>query len=199
MPRYRILDQQGLNYITCTVVGWVDVFTRASYRDIIIDSLSYCRKAKGLQLFAYVLMSNHLHLIVKADGEQKLSAILRDFKKFTSRKILDAIENGNESRKEWMLHVFSYYARLNANNRNYQMWIQDNHPIALVSPKVIWQKVEYIHNNPIRAKWVDKPEDYLYSSARNYAFENRDCLLEVDLLEPFLPGSGFVYVPDFEG
>lgn len=198
MPRYRILDQQGLNYLTCTVVGWVDVFTRASYRDIILESLSYCQEAKGLRIFAYVLMSNHLHLIAKTDGEQPLSAVLRDFKKFTSRKILEAIENGNESRKEWRLHVFSYYARQNANNRHYQFWDQDNHPIALVSPKVIWQKVDYIHNNPVRAKWVEKAEDYLCSNARNYALENQDCLLEVDLLEPFLPGSGFVYVPGFE-
>jgi putative transposase len=198
MPRYRILDQKGLNYLTCTIVGWVDVFTRATYRDIIIESLSYCQRAKGLRIFAYVLMSNHLHMIVKAEGTQQLSAILRDFKKFTSRQILEAIEKGSESRKEWLLHVFSYYARLNTNNRYYQMWIQDNHPIELVSPKVIWQKVEYIHNNPVRAKWVENPEDYLYSSARSYAFDNRDCLLEVDLLEPFLPGSGFVYVPGLE-
>jgi len=199
MSRYRILDQQGLNYLTCTVVGWVDVFTRAAYRDIILESLGYCRQAKGLRVFAYVLMSNHLHMIARAEEGQELSAILRDFKKFTSRKILDMIENGNERRKEWMLHVFSYYARQNTNNRNYQMWIQDNHPIALVSPKVIWQKVEYIHQNPVRAKWVDKAEEYLYSSARNYANENRDCALEVDLLEPFLPGSGYVYVPGFDG
>ncbi len=198
MPRYRILDQKGLNYLTCTIVGWVDIFTRATYRDIIIESLSYCQRAKGLRIFAYVLMSNHLHMIVKAEGTQQLSAILRDFKKFTSRQILEAIEKGNESRKEWLLHVFSYYAKFNTNNRYYQMWIQDNHPIELVSPKVIWQKVEYIHNNPVRAKWVENPEDYLYSSARSYAFDNRDCLLEVDLLEPFLPGSGFVYVPGLE-
>lgn len=150
MPRYRILDQKGLNYLTCTIVGWVDIFTRATYRDIIIESLSYCQKAKGLRIFAYVLMSNHLHMIVKADGTQQLSAILRDFKKFTSRQILEAIEKGNESRKDWLLHVFSYYAKFNTNNRYYQMWIQDNHPIELVSPKVIWQKVEYIHNNPVR-------------------------------------------------
>lgn len=77
------------------------------------------------------------------------------------------------------------------------MWIQDNHPIALVSPVVIWQKVEYIHHNPVRAKWVDKAEEYLYSSARNYAYENQDCGLEIDLLEPFLPQSGYVYVPGF--
>lgn len=197
MPRYKILDQQGLNYVTCTVVGWVDVFTRAAYRDIVIESLAYCRQAKGLQTFAYVLMSNHLHLIVKANGKEPLSAILRDFKKFTARKIIESIETGNESRKEWLLHLFGYFARNNSNNRYHQFWVQDNHPIALLTPAVIWQKVEYIHQNPVRAKWVERPEDYLYSSARNYAFDNRDSLLEVDLLEPYLPGSGFVYVPGF--
>ncbi len=198
MPRYRILDQHGLNYLTCTVVGWIDLFTRAEYRDIVIKSLKFCCESKGLRIYAYVLMSNHLHLIAKANGKQNLSAILRDFKKFTANKILDIIENGNESRKEWLLHVFHYYARKNTNNRKYQVWTNDNHPIALVSPAVIWQKVGYVHNNPIRAKWVDSPEDYLYSSARNYASENRECVLKVDLLEPFLPNSGFVYIPDFE-
>jgi hypothetical protein len=111
---------------------------------------------------------------------------------------LDAIAKGNESRKEWMLHVFRYYARFHANSRTHQFWLQDNHPIALVSPKVIWQKVDYIHQNPVRAGWVDKAEEYLYSSARNYVFENEGCLLELDLLEPYLPGSSFVYLPGFD-
>jgi putative transposase len=198
MPRYRITDQHGLNYLTCTIVGWIDIFTRAEYRDIVIESLNYCREHKGLRIYAYVLMSNHLHLIAKADGRQGLSAILRDFKKFTANKILDIIEHGNESRKNWMLHMFSYYARLNTNNRKYQVWINDNHPIELFSPEVIWQKVEYIHNNPVRAKWVKSPEEYLYSSAQNYAFDNQGCLLEVNLLEPFLSNSGYVFMPNFD-
>jgi hypothetical protein len=77
--------------------------------------------------------------------------------------------------------------------------VQDNHPIALVLPKVIWQKVDYIHQNQVRAALVEKAEDYLYSSARNYAFENQECLLEVDLLKPYLPGSSFVYLPGYDG
>jgi REP element-mobilizing transposase RayT len=198
MPRYRILDQHGLNYVTCTVVGWVDVFTRKAYRDILLESLAYCRKEKGLIICAYVIMSNHIHMIVRADGELTLSEVLRDFKKYTSRQILEAIAKGNESRKEWMLHVFRYYARFHANGRTHQFWLQDNHPIALVSPKVIWQKVDYIHQNPVRAGWVDKAEEYLYSSARNYMFENEGYLLELDLLEPYLPGSSFVYLPGFD-
>lgn len=91
-----------------------------------------------------------------------------------------------------------HYARFHANSRTHQFWQQDNHSIALVSPKVIWQKVDYIHQNPVRAGWVEKEEEYLYSSARNYTFENEGCLLEVDLLEPYLPGSSFVYLPGFD-
>jgi len=70
--------------------------------------------------------------------------------------------------------------------------------IALISPKVIWQKVDYIHQNPARAGWVDKAEAYLYSSAWNDAFENEGCFLELDLLEPYLPGSSFVYLPGYD-
>jgi REP element-mobilizing transposase RayT len=184
-----------MNFITCTVVGWVDVFTRKQYRDIVIESLDFCRKTKGLRIYAYVIMSNHLHLIVQARQDIVLSDILRDFKKFTGRKILETIEEAPESRKEWLLHIFGYFARFNSNNRKHQFWIQDNHPIALVTPEVTWQKLDYIHFNPVRAGIVEKPEDYLYSSARNYVSENQDCLLEIDLLEPFLPNSGFVYVP----
>jgi putative transposase len=80
MSRYRILDQQGLNYLTCTIVGWVDVLTRAEYRDIVLESLAYCRQAKGLWMFDYVLISDHLHMIAKAKEGHQLSARLRDFK-----------------------------------------------------------------------------------------------------------------------
>ncbi len=90
--------------------------------------------------------------------------------------------------------MFRYHAKYNTNNREFQFWIQDNHPISLYSPEVIWQKVKYVHRNPVRAGIVDDPLAYLYSSARNYTQNNEKCLLEVDLLEPWMPG-GFQYVP----
>jgi REP element-mobilizing transposase RayT len=67
MSRYRILDQEGLNIITCTIVGWIDIFTRKCYRDLLLDSLNFCRKEKGLLVFAYVIMSNHIHLIIQTN------------------------------------------------------------------------------------------------------------------------------------
>ncbi len=93
MARHRIIDQKGLNYLTMTVVGWIDVFTRQRYRDILLESLKYCREEKGLMVCAYVIMSNHVHLIAQAKQKatQDLSAILGDFKKFTAKAIIHAI------------------------------------------------------------------------------------------------------------
>jgi REP element-mobilizing transposase RayT len=194
MSRYRILDQQGLTFITCTVVGWIDIFTRKKYRDIILQSLSYNRSEKDLKVYAYVVMSNHLHLVVQAglEGRYSLSEILRDFKKYTAVHILETIQKEPESRRTWLLHMFKYYAKYNTNNREFQFWIQENHPILLYSNKFIWQKINYIHQNPVKAGIVEKPGDYLYSSARNYERENKECLLEIDLLEPWWTDAGIV-------
>ena len=95
---YQIKEQDALYYLTLQVVDWVDVFTRQCYRDIVVDSMRYCQLNKNLQVFAYVIMSNHIHLIANsATGE--LSATLRDFKKFTSKAILQQIAEGRESRR----------------------------------------------------------------------------------------------------
>jgi putative transposase len=194
MGRYRILDQHGLNFVTCTVVGWIDIFSRKRYRDIVVDSLQFCRSEKGLLVFAYIVMSNHLHLVLQAGPKSTytLGEIIRDFKKYTAVNILEAIQSEPESRREWLMHMFAYYARYNINNRNFQFWQQDNHPIALYSERVIWQKINYIHQNPVRAGIVVHPEDYLYSSAKNYKTENRDGLFEIDLLEPWWTDAGKV-------
>ncbi|MGB1217236.1 MAG: REP-associated tyrosine transposase [Saprospiraceae bacterium] len=179
---FTIQNQQGLYFLTFTIVGWIDVFTRDEYRKIIIDSFNYCKKEKGLLLFSYVIMSNHIHIIARTDNEKGLSAIVRDFKKFTSVKIISAIENNRmESRREWMLKLFKYYAKFNSNNPNYQFWKQDNHPIELISDKWVKQKLDYIHLNPVRAGWVTEERDFKYSSARNY--QGEEGVLDVVLLD----------------
>ena len=89
---YQINNQEAIYFITVQVVEWADIFTRQRYRDIIIESLQYCRKNKGMEIFAYVIMSNHIHLIVRSKNES-LSGTIRDLKKFTSKKITDAIKN----------------------------------------------------------------------------------------------------------
>ena len=165
---YQIRRRDGLYFITFTVVKWIDVFSRQKYKDILIESLKYCQQHKDLEVYAYVIMSNHMHLIVSSPAEN-LSDIIRDYKKYTSRKILEAINNGAESRRGWMLNIFEFEAKRNKRNTNYQFWIQDNRPIELESNRFMDQKLQYIHLNPVKAGIVYKPEDYVYSSASNYA------------------------------
>jgi len=182
MGGYKIVNQDGLHFITCTVVGWVDVFTRKIYRDIIIESLAYCISNKGLIVYEYVIISNHLHLIVRTNEGIKMSDVLRDFKKYTSKEILKLIIGSNvESLQEWMLRLFKYYAKYIKNNKRYQFWKRDNRPIELSTPKWINQKLDYIHNNPVNAGLVNAPEDYVYSIASNYYTGER--VLKVELLD----------------
>jgi REP element-mobilizing transposase RayT len=165
---YQIMDQRAAHFLTFQIVDWIDVFTRKIYKEIIIDGFKYSIENKGLQIFAYVIMSNHIHLIAQStDG--KLSDTVRDIKKFTSKKIIEAIDNYPESRREWMLNIFKFNAAHHKSNKNYQVWTHENHAIHLYSNKFFREKIEYIHNNPVKAGIVEKPEDYFYSSARNYA------------------------------
>ncbi|MEL6944742.1 MAG: transposase, partial [Bacteroidota bacterium] len=136
MSRYKIHDQQGLYFLTLTVVGWIDIFSRADYKHIILDSLRYCQKEKGLNVYAYIIMSNHIHLIASAKEGYELSNILRDFKKFTAKQILKRIQNGTESRKEWLMYLFRFFAKGNVRNREHQFWRADNHPMELYSPTI---------------------------------------------------------------
>ena len=127
-------------------------------------------------------MSNHVHLVVSAKNNDT-SDILRDFKKFTSKQIIKAIEQHHgESRKEWMLKIFKQAGEQNSRNKNYQFWRQDNQPKELYSDHFTKQKIEYIHNNPVEAGIVDKAEEYLYSSPRDY-YNGKQCgLLMVEFL-----------------
>ena len=127
-------------------------------------------------------MSNHLHLIVSAKNND-LSDVLRDFKKFTSKQIIAAIETiQHESRRDWMLNIFRVQGEKNSRNKTYQFWRQDNQPQELYSPAFIFQKINYIHNNPVEAGIVEKPEHYLYSSAKDYFLTKKCGLLDVVFL-----------------
>ena len=164
---YKLSEKEGLYYLTFQVVGWVDLFTRKIYRDIVIDSLKYCQQHKGLNLFAFVIMSNHIHLLAQsAYGD--LSGFIRDFKNHTSKKFLEVVDSDVESRKDWMKVVFAYHGKLKRKQEN-QIWTHENHGELIYSQKFIEQKLNYIHQNPVRSQIVAKAEDYLYSSARNYA------------------------------
>ncbi len=156
---YVVKDQEAVHFVTFSVHQWVDVFTRQSYVDELIKSLQYCQKEKGLEIFAWVIMSNHCHLILRAAGNNKLSDIIRDFKKHTSKSIYRAIgENVQESRKSWLLKVLSYEGRV-------WFWEVGYHGEEIISTEFFESKLNYIHLNPVRAGIVEKEEEYLNSSA----------------------------------
>jgi putative transposase len=178
---YKFDNPDGIYFVTFTTVEWVNVFTKNPYFDILLDSLKYCQKNKGLLIHAWCIMTNHLHLIISRNDKEDLSGIVRDFKKFTSTQIIEAIQKENDSRKNWMLWIFKSAGQRNPNNNKYQLWQQNSHPEELISNKFIDQKLDYIHNNIVITGMVENPEDYLYSSARDYA--GIKGLLEVDLLE----------------
>ena len=164
---YIIRDQAKAHFITMTVVDWIDVFSRKIYRDIVVDSFNYCIKNKGMILYGYVIMSNHIHMIIQSEDE-KLSELIRDFKKFTAKTVLDKIQAEKESRKEWMLERFKKAIETHQRNKKHQFWQLNNHPEEVYSERFLWSKLDYIHLNPVWAGIVEKASHYMYSSAQNY-------------------------------
>jgi len=161
-------------FLTLTIIDWVDVFTRPVYRHIIVDSLNYCIRNKGLKIFSWCLMSNHIHLIASAEesnNEKNLSDILRDFKKFTSKEIIKTIKEVPESRSEWMLNLFWYAGKYNKKIINYKVWQDGNEAKEVHSIDFLDEKMKYIHDNPVRAEIVSDPVNYLYISAIDYGGE----------------------------
>jgi putative transposase len=172
--KYAIRNPDRCYYLTHTVVDWIDLFTRRELANIIVESLAYSIENKGLELNAWCLMPSHLHMIARTveKNAQNLSEVMRDFKKFTSGKILQTIPKINESRRPWITRHFEI------GSDDHQVWQEGMHPIELFSRKFTAQKLEYIHYNPVEAGIVDEPEHYLLSSARDYA-GYRKGLLEI--------------------
>lgn len=168
---YFINDQNALYFLTFTVVDWVDVFTRKEYKVVIAESLNYCIANKGLDVFAWCLMSNHLHLVCKANENSRISDIIRDFKKYTAKTIIEIIKTEPESRRDWMLYRFEFAGKFDNRISKYRFWQDTNHAIQLDSNELIDEKINYTHDNPVRAMIVGQQEDYLYSSARDYSGE----------------------------
>ncbi len=167
-------------FLTLTVVDWVDIFTRPAYKHVIVDSLKYCQCKKGLKIYAWCLMSNHLHLIAGSGEKDQLSDILRDFKKFTNKEFLKTIYDTNESRRKWILNRFEYAGKYNPKIKYFKFWKDGNGAKEIHTTKYLLQKLNYIHRNPVVAEIVQNPEDYLYSSARNYS--DMPGLIEVELI-----------------
>lgn len=187
------MDPEGIYFVSFATVGWVDVFTRTEYKDLVIESLKYCQQHKGMVIHAWCLMTNHIHLIFSCEEAGQHANIIRDLKKFTSTRIFkEILSNPQESRKQWMMKIFREAGEQNSNNSEIQFWQQNNHPIEIYSPDVICQKLMYVHNNPVASGIVLEPEYFLYSSARDYL--GHKGLVNVKILEIPLNPIGYIHI-----
>jgi REP element-mobilizing transposase RayT len=170
--KYRFGVDRHIHFVTFTVVHWIDFFIRQEYRLILIESIKYCQREKGLHLYGYCIMTSHVHLLIACDGSNSPESIIRDMKSHTSqcfRKLLVTDDNKYESRKSWMLWMMNRSGDKKRGVNQYRFWQSGNHTVEIWSDEVFHQKLNYIHENPVSSGFVAKAEDWLYSSARNYA------------------------------
>ena len=167
--KYKFQDQGSAYFVTFTVVRWIDVFIRDEYREIVVDSIRHCQKHKGLIVYAWCIMTSHVHLIIGTDGTMELSGIVRDLKAFTSRSIRKLIEeHPGEIRRDWLLWMLGNAGKYNPANDDWQLWQHHSHPIELSETERAKQRLHYLHDNPVAAGFVPEPDHWRWSSAHDY-------------------------------
>ncbi len=180
--KYRFTDKCGVYFTTSTVVGWLDVFTRDVYREILLESIRYCQRNQGLSVHAWVLMTNHLHMICSVRENKDPALVLKNMKSFTAIKMMDAIiNNPAESRSAYMLDVFEAAGKKSSSNFRFKVWEHENHPVLSDSTEIYNQKMHYLHLNPVTAGFVREPWHWKYSSAVDYMTDGKG-LLELIML-----------------
>jgi REP element-mobilizing transposase RayT len=164
--KYKAYSIENPFFITLTVIDWVDLFTKREYKDIICSTLNFLVDNRKVQIIGYVIMSNHIHVIIYSH-EFPLYSLIKSFKRHTHHEFLKVIDSFKESRKHWLLPKFKFAAK--GISSDYKIWQEGYHAIELYNETILEQKLEYIYQNPVRAGWVESPEEYFYSSARSDA------------------------------
>jgi putative transposase len=171
--RYKVFDDQYTYFITSSIHCWVPLIIDESLFEIIIDGLVFAQRKKGLEIYAYVIMLNHIHAVIGHNNSSEIPNIIRDFKKHTSKEIKKHLCTlGRYSNHYWLKP---------SKQQGTKVWQEGYHPIAIFSETVLEQKIEYIHQNPVKKGYVAKPEDWKYSSARNYILEDSS-LIKMDTI-----------------
>ena len=157
--------------MTCTTVEWLPIFSNPKFVDVVLDSWRFLQSQRDIDIFSYVILENHLHWIAVGPD---LGKRVGEFKSFTARKIIDALK---KMKRETLLQQLEFHKKRHKAAQEYQFWQEGSHPKVIQSDEMMVQKIEYIHNNPVKRGYVDLPEHWRYSSARNYAGQRG--LLEV--------------------
>ncbi len=158
---FQIHEQELPHFVTSTIVHWIPVFCKDCYTRVLIDSFIYCCEHKGLQVYAFVVMPNHFHALLSCPGGS-LSDVLRDLKGYTASELLRMLQAAD--RPGWM----SAFRNAGQAKGTMQLWQPGFHPEQVHSPEFFRQKVEYIHQNPVRAGFVSDPCAWTNSSAACY-------------------------------
>ena len=148
--------------MTSTIVAWLPVFAHPRFAQIILDSWRFLQTDRGVRIFGYVVMENHLHWIAASEN---LAAHVRQFKSFTARRIIDELERSGFAT---ILQELSFFKLRHKTDQAVQLWQEGSHPEQIQNDAMMLQKLEYVHNNPVRRGYVDDPVHWRYSSARDY-------------------------------
>jgi len=159
---YKVYENEPPYFTTSTINQWIPVFTNGKYMDILIKSLRYCHDHKNLSIYAYVILDNHFHLVCQAP---ELSKTLQSLNRHTAKEIIAQLKLDN---KTWILNLFKYYKKKHKKESEHQVWQEGFHPQQIQHNEMLLQKIEYIHYNPVKRGIIEKPEHWVYSSARDY-------------------------------
>ena len=170
--RYKIYEPTHPHFITCTVLQWIPLFTNQQSVDILLNSLKYLQQKDNLKIYAYVILENHLHMLISSDD---ISKSLQKFKSFTAKELLKLLQ---EKQVYTILEQLSLYKKAHKTHTTYQVWQEGSQPKLIQNDIMMREKITYIHNNPIKRGYVDDASHWRYSSARNY--EGKDGLIEIE-------------------
>jgi len=172
--RNKVYEPTHPHFITCTVLHWLPIFTNQESVQILIDSLSHLQKNDNLTIFSYVILENHLHLIAQSDDIRKS---MQKFKAFTAYELLKLLQKQNATT---LLKQFAFHKKAHKIKSTYQIWEEGFHPKLIISEKMMLEKINYIHQNPVKRGYIEEAEHWRYSSARDY--QGIKGLLEVERL-----------------
>jgi REP element-mobilizing transposase RayT len=161
--RNKVTPETNTYFITTSTHLWVPILFNEVLFQIVLDSLKYCQANKGLRLHGYVIIPNHIHAIISHETHDQIPNILRDFKRYTGSEIANYLSGLGEFSQLFWVKLFHNKER--GQNR---IWQEGYHPVAITSKAFFNEKLIYNHNNPVKKGFVERPEHWKYSSARNY-------------------------------
>ena len=170
--RYKIYEPTYPHFVTCTVLHWIPLFTRQESVQIIIDSLKFLQQKDNLKLYAYVILENHLHMVVQSNDIDKS---MKAFKQYTAKALLELLKKENV---KMILDQLQFYKKAHHKATDYQVWEEGYQPKLIQTDAMMISKIKYIHQNPVKRGYVDEERHWRYSSARDYVGEKG--LIEIE-------------------